>query len=144
MCDYSLQNIASRPAKVGDKLRVSNFEGAYSKGFADVTAELSPEGKAFEAVCVLPGTEIAFDSNIESVWYAWDQGAQVYTSNVGIFRQVDKEQQYVHHDALELPDGVIVKLASLKLGSTATVLQLPAAPKNEAEVKEQTRLEVVG
>ena len=52
MCDYSLHNVKSRPAKVGDKLTTRNF-GLGTRGFA------APED-ATTAVCVLPGTEIAF------------------------------------------------------------------------------------
>ena len=33
MCDYSLQNVRSRPAKVGDKLTTRDF-GTYTRGFA--------------------------------------------------------------------------------------------------------------
>ena len=52
MCDYSLHNVKSRSAKIGDKLTTRNF-GTGTRGFAapeDVTT----------AVCVLPGTELAF------------------------------------------------------------------------------------
>ena len=52
MCDYSLQNVRSRPAKVGDKLTTRDF-GTATRGFA--AAE-----DAGVAVCVLPGTELAF------------------------------------------------------------------------------------
>ena len=52
MCDYSLHHVKSRPAKVGDKLRTVNFNTG-TRGFA------APEDSA-TAVCVLPGTELAF------------------------------------------------------------------------------------
>ena len=52
MCDYSLHNVKSRPAKVGDKLTTRNFNTG-TRGFA------APED-ASTAVCVLPGTELAF------------------------------------------------------------------------------------
>jgi hypothetical protein len=52
MCDYSLKNVRSRPAKVDDKLITRNF-GTGTRGFA--AAE-----DAVVAVCVLPGTELAF------------------------------------------------------------------------------------
>jgi hypothetical protein len=48
-----------------------------------------------------------------------------------------------HHDALEFPDGRIVLLTRLVPGQRATVLQLPAQPRSEAEAQEQTRVEVV-
>ena len=54
MCDYSLQTVRSRPAKVGDKLTTRDF-GTCTRGFA--AAE-----DAEVAVCVLPGTELAFSS----------------------------------------------------------------------------------
>src|SRR5215471_9218180 len=56
MCDYSLQGVASRPAAVGDKLTTRNF-GTGTRGFS------SPEDRN-TAVCVLPGTEIAFAGEI--------------------------------------------------------------------------------
>jgi hypothetical protein len=45
---------------------------------------------------------------------------------VAKFRQVNKNQPNVHHDALEFPDGKIVRLAQLCESQRATVLQLPA------------------
>ena len=56
MCDYSLQSARSRPAKVGDKLTTRDF-GAGTRGFA------APENRAV-AVCVLPGTELAFSNEV--------------------------------------------------------------------------------
>src|SRR6202007_2772797 len=52
MCDYSLQNVSSRPATVGDQLVTRDFRTG-TRGFADVECPSV-------AVCVLPGTEIAF------------------------------------------------------------------------------------
>jgi hypothetical protein len=48
---------------------------------------------------------------------------------VARFRQVNKDQLTVHHDALEFPDGQIVLLTQLCEGQHATVLQLPAGPR---------------
>ena len=56
MCDYSLQSIRSRPAKVGDVLTTRDF-GTGTRGFA------AAEDSAV-AVCVLPGTELAFASAV--------------------------------------------------------------------------------
>ena len=56
MCDYSLIGVRSRPAKVGDKLTTRDF-GTCTRGFA--AAE-----DAGVAVCVLPGTELAFSSPV--------------------------------------------------------------------------------
>src|SRR5262249_62210091 len=38
MCDYSLHHVASRDAKVGDKLVSTNFIGTITRGFAEVGA----------------------------------------------------------------------------------------------------------
>ena len=51
MCDYSLHYVASRPAKVGDKLITTRFRESSTRGFAAV-------GEPNVAVCLLPGTEI--------------------------------------------------------------------------------------
>ena len=56
MCDYSLRNVRSRPAKIGDKLVTTNFRTG-TRGFAS-KADLST------AVCVLPGTELAFSEKV--------------------------------------------------------------------------------
>lgn len=131
-------HVASRPAAVGDKL--VSFKFTMSKG-------LAPADGDNVAVCVLPGTEIAFDAPISTESY-FENGtyidAKTHASSVARFRQVDVENKWTHHDALELADGTIVKLHFLVPGQTATVLQLPAAPKTEAEAQEQKRLEVVG
>ena len=56
MCDYSLQGVASRPAAVGDKLTTRNF-GTGTRGFG------ASEDRNI-AVCLLPGTEIAFAGEV--------------------------------------------------------------------------------
>ena len=58
MCDYSLHHVANRPAKIEDKLVATKFRNAITRGFAAV-------GQPNVAVCLLPGTEIAFDENVE-------------------------------------------------------------------------------
>ena len=57
MCDYSLHSIKSRPAKVGDKLTTRDF-GTGTVGFA-------ASEDATVAVCVLPGTELAFAQEVK-------------------------------------------------------------------------------
>ena len=54
MCDYSLELVASRAAKVGDRLVTTQFKHTITRGFAEV-------GKPDVAVCILPGTELAFE-----------------------------------------------------------------------------------
>ena len=58
MCDYSLHLVANRPAKIEDKLVTTKFNNSITRGFAAV-------GQPNVAVCLLPGTEIAFDENVE-------------------------------------------------------------------------------
>ena len=59
------------------------------------------------------------------------------------FRQIDKDQFAVHHDALEFPNGQVVLLTWLCDGQRATVLQLPAAPRTAEEAEEQKRVSLV-
>src|SRR3954453_22555172 len=137
MCDYSLQNVKSRSAKVGDKLATRNF-GTGTRGFA------APED-ATTAVCVLPGTELAFSQEVACTASGFlGFGARRMTSRTAIFRQVNKDQPRVHHDALEFPDGQMVLLTELVEGQEATVLQLPAQPATAAEAEAQERVAYVG
>ena len=120
MCDYSLHLVASRPARVGDKLVSTTFPETTTRGFASV-------GEPNVAVCLLPGTEPAFEKEVRC------ETAFVFRSELGHkvarFREINKGQSNVHHDALEFPDGKIVLLTHLCEGQHATVLQLPALPR---------------
>jgi hypothetical protein len=138
MCDYSLQSVRSRPAKVGDKLTTHDF-GTGTRGFA------AAEGAAV-AVCVLPGTELAFSSPVTVADPRFIVGWKVETLGyaTAIFRQVNKAEPMKHHDALEFPDGRIVLLTRLSEGQEATVLQLPAQPTTAAEADTQKRIAYVG
>ena len=107
MCDYSLMHVKSRPASVGDKLRTSNF-GTGTRGFA------APSDPG-TAVCVLPGTELAFNSEI-AVYGA----STPIRHKTAIFRQINRDQPHMHHDALELPDGQTLLLTFLCEGQEAT------------------------
>jgi hypothetical protein len=138
MCDYSLQLFRSRPAKVGDKLTTRDF-GTGTRGFA--AAE-----DAGVAVCVLPGTELAFSSPATLTDYRFIAAWKVETLShaTAIFRQVNKDNPWKHHDALEFPDGRIVLLTQLCGGQEATVLQLPAQPTTAGEANAQKRIAYVG
>ena len=120
MCDYSLHLVASRPAKVGDKLVSTSFPQTTTRGFASVDDRNV-------AVCLLPGTELAFENEVRC------ETAFVLRSTLGHtvakFQQVNKGRSDIHHDALEFPDGKIVLLTHLCKGQRATVLQLPARPR---------------
>jgi hypothetical protein len=138
MCDYSLQTVRSRPAKVGDKLTTRDF-GTCTRGFA--AAE-----DAEVAVCVLPGTELAFSGPVTVKDFRFFVNWRVETLGhaTAIFRQVNKTEPMKHHDALEFPDGRIVLLTRLSEGQEATVLQLPARPTTVAEAAAQKRIAYVG
>jgi hypothetical protein len=129
MCDYSLQHVQSRPARVADRLVVHNF-GTGTRGFC------SPDDRS-TAVCLIPGTELAFERPIVA-------NVPTEAHQTAIFRQIDKTVPYRHHDALELPGGQILLLTQLGEGQVATVLQLPAQPKTPEEAVEQTRAVFAG
>jgi len=137
MCDFSLQSVRSRAARVGDRLVTRDF-GTGTRGFA-AADDLSM------AVCLLPGTELAFAGEVACL-PAGLLGWKTKTINhrTAIFRQVNREKLAAHHDAIEFPDGHIVLLTLLCEGQPATVLQLPAQPKTEAEAREQERVAFLG
>ena len=117
MCDYSLESLESRPAKVGDKLVSAVFTNSLTRGLA------SPEAPDV-AVCLRPGTELAFDSGIE-VDPVLGFLTKTFGHKTAIFRQVNANRPHEHHDALELPYGKIVLLTRLAPGQSVTVLQVP-------------------
>jgi len=138
MWDYSLHHVKSRPAKVGDKLRTVNFNTG-TRGFA------APE--ATTAVCVLPGTELAFSEEVKCAPAAFGFSSwrtKTVNFRTAIFRQVNKDVPRVHHDALEFPDGTCVLLTELREGQEATVLQLPAQPATAAEAEAQQCVAYIG
>ena len=130
MCDYSLDFVASRPAKAGDQLVTTSFNSSLTRGFAAV-------GEPKVAVCLFPGTEIAFEKEVEcdSVFKALRK--QKVGAKVARFRQVNTDQPSVHHDALEFPNGQIVLVTKLCEGQEATVLQLPAESRTAEQAKKQ-------
>jgi hypothetical protein len=131
MCDYSLHHIASTPAKVGDRLVTMAFASACTRGFSAI-------GRPDVAVCLRPGTELSFDDDVETLfgslprWLIALVTRQKPERRLARFRQIDMDRPRVHHDALEFPDGRILLVTYLRPGQRATVLQLPAAPKEES------------
>jgi hypothetical protein len=134
MCDYSLHGIASRPAKIGDQLISTHFRTTITRGFADPNAP-------HVAVCLLPGTELAFESSVQC--YAVRRFLPNWKSKwksehkVARFRQVNLDRPTAHHDALEFPDGRIVLVTNLIEGQRATVLQLPNTGHSASKVEAQ-------
>jgi hypothetical protein len=121
MCDYSLHCIASRSAKAADALVTTSFPGTRTRGFASVD-------EPGVAVCLLPGTELAFENDV--TWRRPFFGLFQKMRSCGRlarFRQVNREPGDTHHDAIEFPNGEIVLVTDLRPGQRATVLQLPVA-----------------
>jgi len=118
MCDYSLHAVASRPAEASEVLVSTKFMGTHTRGFA------SPSDPT-TAVCLRPGTEIAFEQN------AFAEGT-IFRKHIGAklarFRQIDVDKSAQHHDALEFSNGTIVKVTDLVVGQRVRIVQLPANP----------------
>jgi hypothetical protein len=68
----------------------------------------------------------------------------VISHKTAIFRQVKQEKKWLHHDALEFPDGETVLLTYLQEGQQATVLQLPAAEKQPSSSAENKNAPMSG
>jgi hypothetical protein len=135
MCDYSLHHVSSRPAKVADKLVTTELVKPGIRGFAavgELGAKLvihdSPPGVA---VCLLPGTELAFDDDVQYDRAFSFLGKARVKHKVASFRQIELDDPHVHHDALEFPNGQVLKITQLVAGQTATVLQLPVVTHPE-------------
>jgi hypothetical protein len=116
MCDYSMHAVASRPAEVGEELVTTTFRGTSTRGFAS-------ESDRSVAVCLLPGTELAFTEEVryDNRWI-W---TRTINSRVGKFGKIDPHLAERHHDAIEFPDGNYVLVTQLVEGQRVTVLQLP-------------------
>ena len=128
MCDYSLENIASRAAQVGERLVSTQFVNSLTRGFAAI-------GEPNVAVCLMPGTELVFDQDVECDHPLGLYEKRKLREKVARFRQINLQSPYEHHDALEFPSGRVVLLTRLSVGQCATVLQLPTAPRLEAALE---------
>jgi hypothetical protein len=129
MCDYSLHQVASRPAKVGDELVTTRFGRSMTRGFAAI-------GEPAVAICLLPGTELAFKEVVRYEPRLAFFGHGKSEQRVARFRKIDSHDPHAHHDALEFPSGDVVLLTRLIEGQRATVLQLPATPRVKVQAVE--------
>jgi hypothetical protein len=118
MCDYSLHAVASRAARAGETLVTSRFDLTSTRGFAGLDSSRV-------AVCLRPGTEIAFEADVQRERMMFHQSVG---ARLARFRQIDLDSPMHHHDALEFSNGTIVLLTDLVPGQRATVVQLPANP----------------
>src|SRR5215475_10566472 len=134
MCDYSLHAVASRPAQVGETLVTTTFRGTSTRGFA---SEKDPS----VAVCLLPGTELAFEEEVryDNRWI-W---TRTINSRVGKFGKIDPLVAERHHDAVEFPDGNYVLVTQLVEGQRVTVLQLPVTRQPAAPATTEQSTETV-
>ena len=142
MCDYSLHAVQSRPAGAGDLLITSEFPGAVTRGFAAV-------GEPGIAVCLSPGTELAFSEDAACDHPFAELFPSMRFGSIGArlarFRKINQRAVDVHHDALEFANGKVVLLTKLRPGQTAMVLQLPArniTDRKSSEVERNPRSSV--
>jgi hypothetical protein len=120
---------------VGDKLVTTKFADSITSGFA------APE-ESTVAVCLLPGTEVAFEKDVVEYRH-WLLSNRKIPHQVARFRQLNMDNLNKHHDALEFPSGEIVLLNRLCEGPRVTVLQLPASSRLTSEVGAQRRAAVI-
>src|ERR1700746_990714 len=140
MCDYSLHAGATRPAQGGETIGTTTFRGPSTRGFA---SERDPS----VAVCLLPGTELAFADNVryDNRWI-W---TRTVNFRVGKFNTIDTHIPDRHHDAIEFPDGSHVLVTLLCEGQRGRVLQLPvthpvSTPAHTEEATPAVRRQPVG
>jgi hypothetical protein len=132
MCDFSLEFVASRPARVGDKLVSTRFDNSFTRGFAAV-------GEPEVAVCLLPGTELAFQKQVQCKRGYGVLPNLVIEGTVARFRQINMDKPRAHHDALEFPNGQVVLLHNLVEGQHTSVLQLPVK-KHDVHALDEVRM----
>jgi hypothetical protein len=136
MCDYSLHAVASRPAEIAETLVSTKFQSTTTRGFA------SPDNPKV-AVCIRPGTEIAFEDDVRTDGLLLRKNVR---DRLARFRQIALNQPTQHHDALEFSNGAIVLVTHLVPGQRAKVLQLPASPADSKPELHHaaTRREIAG
>jgi len=140
MCDYSLHHVGSRPAKGSDKLMTMELARATStRGFAAVgefgAKLVIHEGPPNVAVCLLPGTELAFNDEVQYDRALRLLGKGRIKHKVARFREIEMNDPHRHYDALEFPNGQVLKVSRLAAGQNATVLQLPATAQRPHAVE---------
>jgi hypothetical protein len=105
---------------VGETLITTTFRGTSTRGFAS-------ERELEVAVCMLPGTELAFAENVKyDKRWIWTRQINF---RVGKFGATDHDIPDRRHDTIEFPDGSRVLVTLLCEGQRATVLQLPVVQR---------------
>jgi hypothetical protein len=128
-------------------LVTTGFYGTSTRGFA-------AKDEPGIAVCLLPGTELAFDHEVSY------SRARLYTrcaswcvgragSCVAHFCKIEPCAPDQHRDALSFPDGSTVLVNELSKGQYARVIQLPVVeqelnlgvrPQKSSEIPNQAEL----
>jgi hypothetical protein len=108
-----------------------------TRGFTEV-------GEPAVAICLLPGTEIAFDREVKAEPNFPLMPKHRIGERVTRFRQVALDNPTAHHDALEFANGEIVLLTRLVEGQIATVLQLPHGAVRAMAVAEPNAMQAEG
>jgi hypothetical protein len=136
MCDYSLHCVSTRPATIGDQLITSRFPHTPTRGFSAID-------EPAVAVCLRPGTELAFEAEVEPepsslralLTLLFGLEPEKIRHKVGRFKQINLRDPNCHHDAIEFPEGRVILLTHLSEGQRASVLQLPADTNRLAEAE---------
>jgi hypothetical protein len=81
MCDYSLESVLSRPAKVGDRLTTRCLEPVLVGFLRRKTSNV--------AVCLLPGTELSFANEVRRI-RLWPWNAGTIKHKTAIFREINQ------------------------------------------------------
>ena len=124
MCDYSLEHVASRPARVGELLRTTKF--TYTCGFSSID---DPQ----VAVCLQPGTEIAFANAVRYRAVPF-LPTRTIPETVARFRKSIPTLR-IHITMLwSSPTPEIILLTHLKADQIATVIQLPVGVTPSSDV----------
>jgi hypothetical protein len=112
-----------RRASIGDKLITKGSATSGCSGFGLVE---EPDATVY----LIPGTELAFDKDIQ-----YHDRFSVLRFRVehkkARFRQFSNDSN-ASRFALELADGLLVMLAELAAGQTATVVRVPFASPSES------------
>lgn len=138
MCDYSLEFMKTDgktvEAKIGDVLVTTAFSGTPTRGFSPVFHV------GIVACCLLPGTELVFEEPIRVHASEADlRNIRTYNETMGIFRKINPNEKYRHHDGIELPSGHMLTLSRLAQGQRARVLQVPA-PQLKVPAEEERKI----
>src|SRR5260370_23764292 len=92
---------------MGERLISTTSRGTSTRVFAT-------ESEPAVAVCMLPGTELAFAGDVKyNNGWIWTRATNF---RVGKFGAIDPDVPHRHHDAIEFPDGSNVLVTQLSQG----------------------------